>query len=123
MDKKVKEVVAFMKEKGVTMNDLRNYFDGKSRAKFSLVIDDVYDIRGTVVSGRVDEGRLYVGMELSLVKGTKVINCKCVAIEKYRKLLNVCLKGDYVAIKLEGVSRRDVKKGMTLISVDKESEE
>ena len=123
MNENIKEVVAFMKEKGVTIEELKDYFNEKKKTKFSLVVDDVHNIWGPVVCGRIDDGILFLNMKLSLVKGQNVYNCKCVAIEKYRKIMKVGLRGDYVAIKLSGVDYKDIKRGMTLVSADRSPDE
>ena len=119
MIKKIEEVVAFMKEKGVTIEELNAYYGLASKANFTMVIDGFFEICGTVVTGRVDEGCLHVGMDVALIDGGNIIRCKCVAIEKYCRLFNACTKGDYVAIKIEGDEIPDIKRGMTLVSIDK----
>ncbi len=116
MNDKIKEVVAFMKEKGVTIDELNAYHNEKLKRDFSMVVDAVYDLKGVVVTGRIDAGYLCVGMNLELQSEKTKILCTCAQVEKKRCLVDFATKGDYVAIKLKGVSKTDVKTGMILKS-------
>ena len=117
MKKEIKEVVAFMEGKGVTIEELKAYFNNEPRKEFRFVIDDIFGVDIPVVTGRVESGVLKVGMPLLLVdlKTKKYIRCNCESIRRYRKSLVSCCANDYVAIQLSGLRVSDIKVGMILI--------
>ena len=116
MNDKIKEVVAFMKEKGVTLDEMNAYHNEKLKKDFSMVVDAVYDFKGVIVAGRIDAGYLCVGMNLELQSEKTKILCTCNQVEKKRCLVDFATKGDYVAIELKGVDKTKVKTGMILKS-------
>jgi len=84
---------------------------------FLMPIEDVFSIsgRGTVVTGRVERGKLTVGEEVEIV-GLKEEPIKTVAtgIEMFRKVLDEALPGDNVGILLRGVGKDEVERGMVV---------
>ncbi len=84
---------------------------------FLMPIEDVFSIsgRGTVVTGRVERGRLRVSEEVEIV-GIKAAARKTVAtqIEMFKKLLDEALAGDNAAVLLRGVAKNDVERGQVL---------
>ncbi|MEA2533167.1 MAG: elongation factor Tu [Actinomycetota bacterium] len=84
---------------------------------FLMPIEDVFSIsgRGTVVTGRVERGRLRVSEEVEIV-GIKPAARKTVAtqIEMFKKLLDEAQAGDNAAVLLRGVAKNDVERGQVL---------
>jgi len=84
---------------------------------FLMPIEDVFSIsgRGTVVTGRVERGRLKVSEEVEIV-GIKAAARKTVAtqIEMFKKLLDEAQAGDNAAVLLRGVAKNDVERGQVL---------
>ncbi len=84
---------------------------------FLMPIEDTMTIsgRGTVVTGRVERGRLNVGEEVEIV-GLKDESSKTTVtgLEMFRKQLDFCEAGDNVGALLRGVQRKDVERGQVL---------
>jgi elongation factor Tu len=80
---------------------------------FLMPIEDVFSIsgRGTVVTGRVERGKVKVGEEVEIV-GIKPTQTKVVTgVEMFRKLLDEGVAGDNVGLLLRGIERKDVERG------------
>lgn len=84
---------------------------------FLMPIEDVFTItgRGTVVTGRVERGKINVGEEVEIV-GMKAEPTKTTAtgLEMFRKLLDYAEAGDNVGALLRGIDREDVERGQVL---------
>ncbi len=84
---------------------------------FLMAVEDVFSIsgRGTVVTGRVERGKVKVGEEIELV-GIKPATSKTVVtgVEMFRKLLDEGQAGDNVGLLLRGVEKKDVERGMVM---------
>ena len=83
---------------------------------FMMPIEDVFSIsgRGTVVTGRVDRGKVKVGEEVEIV-GFKATEKKVVTgVEMFRKLLDEGVAGDNIGVLLRGVEKDDVERGQVL---------
>src|SRR5687767_9007580 len=83
---------------------------------FMMPIEDVFSIsgRGTVVTGRVERGKVKVGEEIEIV-GYKATEKKVVTgVEMFRKLLDEGLAGDNIGVLLRGVEKEDVERGQVL---------
>jgi elongation factor Tu len=83
---------------------------------FLMPIEDVFSIsgRGTVVTGRVDRGKVKVGEEIEIV-GFKPTEKKIVTgVEMFRKLLDEGTAGDNIGVLLRGVEKEDVERGQVL---------
>ncbi len=83
---------------------------------FMMPIEDVFSIsgRGTVVTGRVERGRVKVGEEVEIV-GFKPTTKKVVTgVEMFRKLLDSGEAGDNIGVLLRGVEKTDVERGQVL---------
>jgi elongation factor Tu len=83
---------------------------------FLMPIEDVFSIsgRGTVVTGRVERGRVTVGDEVEIV-GFRPTEKKVVTgVEMFRKLLDEGVAGDNVGVLLRGVEKDDVERGQVL---------
>ena len=83
---------------------------------FLMPIEDVFSIsgRGTVVTGRVDRGKVKVGEEVEIV-GFRPTEKKVVTgVEMFRKLLDEGVAGDNIGVLLRGVEKDDVERGQVL---------
>jgi elongation factor Tu len=84
---------------------------------FLLPIEDVLVItgRGTVVTGRVERGRVKVGEEVELVGLHNTLKTTVTGVEMFRKLLDEGQAGDNLGILLRGVKREEVERGQVLV--------
>jgi len=84
---------------------------------FLLAIEDVFSItgRGTVVTGRVERGKLKLGDPIEIVGMSKEIK-KTVAtgIEMFRKTLDEAQAGDNIGVLLRGIEKDEVERGQVL---------
>ena len=83
---------------------------------FLMPIEDVFSIsgRGTVVTGRVERGKVKVGEEVSIVGIRPTVKTVCTGVEMFRKLLDQGEAGDNVGVLLRGTKREDVERGQVL---------
>jgi elongation factor Tu len=83
---------------------------------FLMSIEDVFSIvgRGTVVTGRVDRGRVKLGDALEIVGLTDTRQTVCTGVEMFRKLLDEGKAGDNIGVLLRGVERTEVERGQVL---------
>ena len=82
---------------------------------FLMPISEVYSIqgRGTVVTGKVEKGRILVGDEIEVV-GSKSLKTVCTGLEMYRKVLEEAVAGENVGVLVRGMKKDDVKRGYVL---------
>lgn len=83
---------------------------------FLMPIEDVFGIkgRGTVVTGRIERGRVKVGETVEII-GLKATRSTVVTgVEMFKKLLDEGIAGDNVGCLLRGIEREDVERGMVL---------
>ena len=84
---------------------------------FLMAVEDVFTIsgRGTVVTGRIERGKVKVSEEIEIV-GIKEETRKTIVtgVEMFRKLLDEGQAGDNVGLLLRGVEKNDVERGMVL---------
>ena len=83
---------------------------------FLMPIEDVFSIsgRGTVVTGRVDRGKVKVGEDVEIV-GFKPTEKKVVTgVEMFKKLLDEGEAGDNIGVLLRGLEKDDVERGQVL---------
>ena len=83
---------------------------------FLMPIEDVFSItgRGTVVTGRVEQGVLHVNEEVEIVGIRDTHKTVATGIEMFRKLLDEGRAGDNVGVLLRGVGKDDVERGQVL---------
>ena len=83
---------------------------------FLMPIEDVFSIsgRGTVVTGRIERGRVKVGEEVAIVGIKDTVKTICTGVEMFRKLLDHGQAGDNVGVLLRGTKREDVERGQVL---------
>jgi elongation factor Tu len=83
---------------------------------FLMPIEDVFSIsgRGTVVTGRVEQGIVKVGEEVEIVGLKPTQKTVCTGVEMFRKLLDQGEAGDNIGALLRGVDREGVERGQVL---------
>jgi elongation factor Tu len=83
---------------------------------FLMPIEDVFSIegRGTVVTGRIERGRIKVGQEVEIVGLKDTIKTTITGVEMFRKILDSGQAGDNVGCLLRGTKREDVERGQVL---------
>ena len=83
---------------------------------FLMPIEDVFSIsgRGTVVTGRIEQGIVNIGDELEIVGINETAKTICTGVEMFRKLLDSGQAGDNVGVLLRGTKREDVVRGQVL---------
>jgi elongation factor Tu len=83
---------------------------------FLMPIEDVFSIqgRGTVVTGRVERGKVKVGDEIEIVGFAPTQKKIVTGVEMFRKLLDEGVAGDNIGVLLRGVEKDDVERGQVL---------
>ena len=83
---------------------------------FLMPIEDVFSIsgRGTVVTGRIEQGIVKVGDEIEIVGIKDTSKTTCTGVEMFRKLLDEGRAGDNVGVLLRGTKRDEVFRGQVL---------
>jgi elongation factor Tu len=83
---------------------------------FLMPVEDVFSIsgRGTVVTGRVEQGIVKVGEEIEIVGIRPTVKTTCTGVEMFRKLLDQGQAGDNIGALLRGVDREGVERGQVL---------
>lgn len=83
---------------------------------FLMPIEDVFTItgRGTVVTGRIERGKVNVGDEVEIIGLGDTRKTTVTGIEMFRKLLDEGLAGDNVGALLRGIDKTAVERGMVL---------
>ena len=84
---------------------------------FLMPIEDVFTItgRGTVVTGRIEQGKIEVGKEIEIVGiNDKVEKTTVTGLEMFLKVLDFAQAGDNAGVLLRGVKREEVQRGQVL---------
>jgi elongation factor Tu len=85
---------------------------------YLMPVEDVFGIkgRGTVVTGRIERGRIKVGQEIEIIGMSEEAPRKVVVtgVEMFQKTLDEGLAGDNVGCLLRGVERDDIERGQVL---------
>ena len=83
---------------------------------FSMPIEDVFSItgRGTVVTGRVEQGVLRVGDPVEIIGLRELQTTTVTGVEMFRKLLDEAMAGDNVGLLLRGIGKEDVERGQVI---------
>jgi elongation factor Tu len=83
---------------------------------FLMPVEDVFSIsgRGTVVTGRVERGRLAKMQEVEVIGIKDTRKTVVTDIEMFRKLLDEAIAGDNVGLLLRGMGKDDVERGMVI---------
>ena len=83
---------------------------------FLMPIEDVFSItgRGTVVTGKIEQGVIHVGDEIEIVGIKNTAKTTCTGVEMFRKLLDQGQAGDNVGVLLRGTKKEEVERGQVL---------
>jgi elongation factor Tu len=83
---------------------------------FLMPVEDIFSIsgRGTVVTGRIERGKVKVGEEVEIVGLRPTVKKVVTGVEMFRKLLDAGEAGDNVGLLLRGTERKDVERGQVL---------
>ncbi len=83
---------------------------------FLMPIEDVFSItgRGTVVTGKVEQGVIHTGDEIEIVGIRDTQTTTCTGVEMFRKLLDEGQAGDNIGALLRGIDKEDVQRGQVL---------
>ena len=83
---------------------------------FLMPIEDVFSIsgRGTVATGRVEQGKVTVGDEVEIVGIKDTTKSVVTGVEMFRKMLDHAEAGDNIGALLRGVEREDIERGQVL---------
>ncbi len=101
------------------MEEVDKYIPQPVRATdkpFLMPVEDVFSIsgRGTVVTGRVERGRVNVNDEIEIVGITDTVKTTVTGVEMFRKLLDYGEAGDNIGALLRGTKKEDVQRGQVL---------
>ena len=83
---------------------------------FLMPIEDIFSIsgRGTVVTGRIDRGRVKVGETAEIIGFRPTFSRVVTGVEMFRKLLEEGVAGDNVGLLLRGTEKEDVERGQVV---------
>jgi elongation factor Tu len=83
---------------------------------FLMPIEDVFTItgRGTVVTGKVEQGIVHTGDEVEIVGIKATQKTTCTGVEMFRKLLDEGRAGDNIGALLRGTKKEEVERGQVL---------
>jgi len=101
------------------MESLDSYIPEPERAldkSFLMPIEDVFSItgRGTVVTGRVEQGVVHTGDEVEIVGIKDTTKTTVTGVEMFRKILDEGQAGDNVGCLLRGTGKDEVERGQVL---------
>jgi len=83
---------------------------------FLMPIEDIFSIsgRGTVVTGRIERGKIKVGEEAEIVGFRETRKTVVTGVEMFKKQLDEGMAGDNAGLLLRGIAKEDVERGMVL---------
>jgi elongation factor Tu len=83
---------------------------------FLMPIEDIFSIsgRGTVVTGRVERGKVKLGEEIEIVGMRPTVKRVVTGVEMFKKLLDEGVAGDNVGLLLRGTEKEDVERGQVI---------
>jgi elongation factor Tu len=83
---------------------------------FLMPIEDIFSIsgRGTVVTGRIERGKVKVQEEIEIVGFRPTMQRVVTGVEMFRKLLDEGVAGDNVGLLLRGTEKEEVERGQVL---------
>jgi elongation factor Tu len=101
------------------MDALDNYIPMPERAidkPFLMPVEDVFSIsgRGTVVTGRIEQGKISIGDEIEIVGVRDTVKTTITGVEMFRKILDSGQAGDNVGCLLRGTKKDEVERGQVL---------
>jgi elongation factor Tu len=85
---------------------------------FLMPIEDVFSIsgRGTVVTGRIEQGKIKIGDEVEIVGFADTVKTTITGVEMFNKEMREGEAGDNVGVLLRGTKKEDVQRGQVLAS-------
>jgi elongation factor Tu len=83
---------------------------------FLMPVEDVFSItgRGTVATGRVEQGKLTINEEIEIVGIKDTVKAVVTGIEMFRKQLDFAQAGDNIGALLRGVKKEDIERGQVI---------
>lgn len=83
---------------------------------FLMPVESVFSIsgRGTVATGRIEQGKIKVGEEVEIVGFGKKEKTTVTGVEMFRKILNEGQAGDNVGLLVRGTKKEDIERGMVI---------
>ena len=101
------------------LNALDEYIPVPERSldkPFLMPVEDVFSItgRGTVATGRIEQGVVHIQDNLELVGIKDTIKTVCTGVEMFRKIMDEGQAGDNVGLLLRGIEKERVERGMVL---------
>jgi len=86
---------------------------------FLMPIEDIFSIegRGTVVTGRIERGKVKVGEEVEIVGIKPTVKTTVTGIEMFNKSLDEGIAGDNAGVLLRGTKKEDVTRGQVLAKI------
>ena len=83
---------------------------------FLMPVEDIFTIsgRGTVATGRVEQGVVKTGGDLEIVGIRETKKTVCTGVEMFRKILDTGEAGDNIGALLRGIERTDIERGQVL---------
>ena len=101
------------------MKEVDTYIPMPQRAidkPFLMPVEDIFSIsgRGTVVTGRIEQGEVKVGEEMEIVGIRETMKKVVTGVEMFKKLLDEGQAGDNVGLLLRGTERTDVERGQVV---------
>jgi len=85
---------------------------------FLMAVEDVFSItgRGTVATGRVEQGKIHVGDAVEIVGIRDTSASVATGLEMFRKLLDEAMAGDNIGMLLRGVEKDQIERGQVIAS-------
>ncbi len=101
------------------MDAVDNYIPEPTREidkAFLMPVEDVFSIegRGTVVTGRIEQGIVKMGEEVEIVGIKETAKTTCTGVEMFQKTLDEGRAGDNVGVLLRGTKKEEVERGQVL---------
>ena len=101
------------------MEEVDNYIPDPERETdkpFLMPIEDIFSIqgRGTVVTGKIERGKVCVGDEIEIVGLKDTQKTTVTGVEMFRKEMDCGEAGDNCGVLLRGTAKEDVQRGMVL---------
>jgi len=101
------------------MDEVDNYIPTPERdtdKPFLMPIEDIFSIqgRGTVVTGKIERGKICVGEEVEIVGIKDTQKTTVTGVEMFRKEMDCGEAGDNAGVLLRGTAKEDVQRGMVL---------
>jgi elongation factor Tu len=83
---------------------------------FIMPVEDTFSIsgRGTVVTGRIEQGTLRTGTDIEIVGLVATQKSTCTGVEMFKKSMDFGQAGDNIGALLRGIKRDDVQRGQVL---------